>query len=151
MSLSLDIVYSSLALDVNLAHCTVQCTYQATDGSPMAGEVSFTPAPKYIADPDTGTIFFPSPVRATLDSNGSISAVLIATDNPALNPTGWTYTVDEALTRNGEAFTNSYSIKAPSNSLINLADEIPVSDYTGTPIVRGRPGPAGTDVEVVSL
>lgn len=140
MTLDLELIYTSVPLDYNVSLCKIQATYQAVDGTPMAGTVTFTPAPLVITDVDANVIFYQTPINVALDEDGSINVELIATDDPDLNPWNWTWTVSENLTWNETTYTNSYSIEAPSNNIIDLADVVPIPDYTGTPIVRGTPG-----------
>lgn len=127
-------------LDNNISTCIVTATYQTSTGMPMGGTVTFTPSPKVILDADSKIVVVPTPITKTLSGSGSISAVLIATDDPDLNPNGWTYTVSESLSYSGNSWNNSYSIEAPQGQTIDLAQVMPVSDFTGVPIYRGTPG-----------
>lgn len=129
---------------INVALCHVVCTYVSTSGAPMSGSVTFTPAPTVILDIDTGSIIAPTPIVATLDNTGSIALDLPATDDPDLNPNNFTYTVSEDLVDGNLApFTHTYSINAPGNQTLNLANAVPLTSYFGDPILRGPRGPAG--------
>lgn len=140
---SMDMVYSALPLDVDLTPSWIQCTYLDAEMNPMSGTVTFTPAPKFVTNVVLNTIIASTPVPAVLDDTGSINVEVMATDDAAMNPYNWTYTVNEDLVdAAGNTYSNSYAIQAPGNTVVNLAEVAPVADSTGVPIVRGRTGPS---------
>lgn len=125
------------------------------DAVPCEGTITFYANIVYATDatasPNPVTIV-PKAITAYLDSDGYIGLntvngfqrgiSLIATDDPDLNPTGFTYTVSPNLSVNGErvAFP-TFSITVPSNSTQDLTTITPVPASPGTPIIA--PGPVG--------
>ncbi len=65
------------------------------DGSyqPVAGKIRFVPSVEVIYN--YSRILAPQPIVATLDSDGHFAVDLICTDDPALRPDDWFYTVTE--------------------------------------------------------
>lgn len=106
-------------------------------GNPAAGSVVFTPSltNQFINDAGANTIMAPTPTRVMLDSNGQFSVVLGTTDDPDINPTGWTYEV-EIVTGGTETQRTAYSISLPAGgSPIDLADISPTVSLSGTTIL----------------
>lgn len=116
------------------------------DEVPLTGTVTFTPSASTIviatATPDPVTVF-PNPITATLDANGYITdpsgnrgIFLIATDNPATNPTNFTYNVSirVALGAGAPYSATSKDIAVPAGSVTDLinAVSVPASGGTGT-------------------
>jgi lysophospholipase L1-like esterase len=117
---------------------TLTGRYVHPDGTPFAGKVTFsTPALLTLSGADTiaaGT------ATVTLDAGGQFSVILVATDTPDMQPTGWAYQVTEQLT--GIA-PRVYSILLPSaNSPVDLADIAPADPALGNYVPV--PGPAGS-------
>jgi hypothetical protein len=75
---------------------TLTGTYLDGSGSPLAGTVTFTPSAP-LADSADGRIVRQKPVTATLDDSGAFSAALIATDDTAFEPSGWTWIAKEQI------------------------------------------------------
>jgi hypothetical protein len=81
---------------VALNKVTVTGTYVDGEGNPLTGTVQFTPS-SALADPADQLVIRQLPVTAVLSAEGTISCPLYATDNAALAPSGWTWTVTEAI------------------------------------------------------
>jgi hypothetical protein len=128
------------------------------DVVPLAGSVTFTPSVKQVlvasAFPKPATVLLSS-VTADLDSDGYLSlnglqyVNLVATDDPSINPTDFTYTVSFDLKLNDKAVTfSSYSISVPTyvsadDNVVDLTTVAPVSTSGGVTIIRGETGPQG--------
>lgn len=121
---------------------TVTGRYVHPDGSPFTGKVTFA-APSLLQLSGADTIAVGSSTF-TLDENGMFTAVLVATDNADMQPTGWAYQVTEQLTG---VTARTYWIALPStNSPIDLADIAPADPARGDYVlVPGPAGPAGAD------
>ncbi|MEV5509057.1 collagen-like protein [Streptomyces orinoci] len=120
---------------------TVTGRYLSPDGRPLSGSVTFR-APAQVTFPEADVILG-GPVVAQLDAQGQISATLPATDAPHMDPTGWSYTVSEALS--GIPNGRSYNILLPADQPhVDLADIAPTdpSKPNYVPIV-GPEGPRG--------
>src|SRR5436190_15034517 len=62
----------------------------------LQGEVTFTPSPGVLLDAGTGQIIASASFRATPAArDGYFQIKLPATDDPDINPAGWTYQVKE--------------------------------------------------------
>lgn len=131
------------ALPTDLDTATVTGSFVNLDGTPCAGTVTFEPAPCYWLAANDDVTVLPSSTVATLDQDGTFSVELLATDEPDLNPVGWTYKVRVRLTDCEKAW--SFSMLAPADTVIDLADVTPVDSDTGVPVIVGPPGPAGAD------
>lgn len=119
---------------------TVVGTFLDTEGLPLVGRVFFTPyVQAAILDTSNNTTIIPNPTVVTLDGTGSFSVDLVATDDPDLNPTGWTYGV-RVKSKEG---TTGFAIHVPADVTTNLNTVIPVTDDTGTATVVGPAGPPG--------
>jgi hypothetical protein len=107
----------------------------------MKGGFTFSPSVPQIVDASGGIVLL-GPVVAPLDSTGSFSVALLATDAPGTNPTGWTYEVAPFfLDAPAQPFSISLPHAAPSVSLPAIT---PVTPSTGTyVVVTGPQGPAG--------
>ncbi|MFD4933415.1 glycerophosphodiester phosphodiesterase [Streptomyces virginiae] len=75
--------------------------FRRPDGTPYKGTISFL-APALIELVLALTVIS-GKATAELDENGEFSVLLVATDNPGMNPTGWVYTatllLDDGTTR----------------------------------------------------
>lgn len=131
----------SWPINYSTSHLTGQ--YLGMTAQPMTGSITFIPAPETIIDPDTQEVFIPTPIVVVLDSSGSFAVDLPATDDEDINPTNWTYSVNENLEQDGTRYSKSYSINAPAGANIDISSLIPVSNNLGDPIVRGPSGPQG--------
>lgn len=114
----------------------VHARYAHPDDTPVTGKaVTFEASPTAILDPNDQTIFIP-PVTAYTDRDGNLTTTLICTDDPTLNPTGFTYQVTEQGER-------QYNIAVPTdidNTILELADVAPIPAANGVAIWRGPPG-----------
>jgi hypothetical protein len=127
-----------MALPGNYSTRTVTGTIlDLHSGNPAAGTVVFKPSltNQFINDAGADTIMAPTPTRVMLDGNGQFSVVLGTTDDPDINPTGWTYEV-EIVTGGTETQRTVYSIALPAGgSPIDLADISPTVSVTGSAII----------------
>lgn len=103
----------------NVATVTVTGTWARSDGSstPSTGNVTFVPNVR-LADGTTGQLIEQVPLVAPL-VNGAISAVVIATDDPDLAPSGWAYVVTENI--DGQAPVTRILQFPAAQSPVNLA------------------------------
>lgn len=111
------------------------------NGTPAAGTVEFVPAPCYLIDAEGDLIVISDPVTVTLDDTGAFSVALLSTDDPDLNPNGWTYSVIVRLV--DPVRVRSFSIEAPEGTTVDLADAVPVDGSLGNAVVVGPPGQPG--------
>lgn len=118
--------------------CAITGQFLDLRGLPLIGTVTFTASPSSLLDQDNNIIVVPKVLTATLDTTGSLSIVVPATDDPNINPYNWTYSVSENFSGG-----RKYSIRAPQNTVIDLADVSPVPSASGAPIYRGPKGDAG--------
>jgi hypothetical protein len=116
---------------------TVTGRYIHPDGTPFSGKVTFS-APSLLQLAGADTIAFGSAVF-TLDTNGTFTAILVATDNANMQPTEWKYQVTEQLTG---VSPRTYWIDLPSTpSPVDLADIAPADPARGSYVLV--PGPVG--------
>lgn len=128
------------------------------NSDPATGTVTFTAKPPYLLDPGAvpPVTLIPTPMVARLDANGdlidaqgNVGIYLVATNDPSLNPTGWTYTAKLATT--GTIIVREFSFPLPVDSEVDLTTVLEVPSDLGTPIAqgpRGPVGPAGADSTV---
>jgi len=117
-----------VALTPNLSTVTVSGTYVDIQGTPIAGQVNFTPR-AILTDASYDQIVIAKTVSVTLDSNGSFSTTLPVTDDTSLSPYNFTYLVEEAFSGG-----RLYDIAIPSDAVLtglNLADVAPASASVG--------------------
>lgn len=115
-----------MALTPNLTTVTVSGTYVDIQGNPIAGQVNFTPR-AILTDASYNQIVIAKTISVTLDSNGSFSTILPATDDTSLSPYNFTYLVEEAFSGG-----RLYDIAIPSAAAtLNLADVAPSSASAG--------------------
>jgi len=87
-----------VSIPSNLTTITVTGEFLDSNGNPLIGSVSFAP-PVDIYDAAGGAIIGRVPYVATLSpSTGAFSITLPCTDNAAMSPTNWGYTVTVNLT-----------------------------------------------------
>lgn len=132
-------------LPTNVSTCTVtgrlaateqtQNTDHAPDVIPLSGRVTFTANVSRLMHVATDTIFIPFPVSAELDSSGEFSATLIASDDPDINPTGWTY---QATFQVNDVTIEPFNFIAGSDQVIDITDIIPVASSSGDAVARGE-------------
>lgn len=157
-----------MALPTNISYGTVVGQFLAalSDGSdvdklpegvPMSGTVMFLASPGYILDysasPNPVTIV-KTAITCSLDSNGylcspysspespmSPGVMLIATDDPDLQPVGWTWTVMYNLTdpQGNRVNLPNQSINVPANTTVDLTMAMNVAASGGVIITKGDP------------
>jgi len=114
-----------MPLTSNLSTVTVSGTFVDIQGNAIAGQVTFTPRAT-LTDTVANQIIVPKTVTVTLDSNGSFSTVLPATDDTDLTPYNFTYYVTESFVGG-----RSYDITVPAGTALNLADVAPATLSVG--------------------
>ena len=83
-------------------------TYEAPDGSPVAGQVRFQPSTT-VLDSAGNVVVPPTPLLVTLNASGAFAIDLLVTDAVGTSPTGWTWDVKELF-----AGGRSWSFQLPS-------------------------------------
>ena len=121
------------------------------DVVPVYGKVRFTASLDAATSSTEGAIVLPTPIEADLDDEGYLSVngvrgvVLVATDSPDLNPTGFTYTVS-FIDLKFDKFPlkyNSFSMALPAGTTVDLSTATPVGSSNGAIIIRGEKGDVG--------
>lgn len=112
-----------------------------------SAEIKFTAAIPYALHGSSGTLFVPTPDAIPLEPDGSFDVLLVATDDPDINPTGWTYRVD--INAIGAAIP-SFDIEVPSDSDRLITELVPVASSAGVLTTQGPPGPSAYDVAVAN-
>lgn len=132
------------------------------DAIPVQGTILFTPQISSVknisASPNPVTIVKTS-VAGVLDDEGYLCNLtidpetgfyqrgvpLVATDDPDINPSGWTWKVSYTFSLNGRQITSpiSHSIEVPAGETIDLTEVSPVVSSAGEAIVRGPQGEPG--------
>jgi hypothetical protein len=116
-----------MAIPGNLSLVTVTGTYIDISGVPIAGQVKFTPR-AVLRNVTSNVILVNSTIVVTLDSNGSFSQQLVATDDPDASPVDFTYFVEEAFVGG-----RSFDILLPAaTATVDLADVSPAVANDGT-------------------
>jgi hypothetical protein len=117
-----------MALDTSINTVTVTGTFVDFEGTPIVGQVRFVLS-SLLRNPSGDQIVVPSSVTKTLDSNGSFTVALPATDDTDVIP-NFTYTVQETFTKGR---TYSLSLPVATVGSLDLADVSP--DTTATPVI----------------
>ena len=119
-----------MPLPSNLTTITLTGTFLSNTGVPLSGTIAFLPPPELV-DP-ANAIMYSAPVTTTLDASGHFSVSLICTDNGALLPVGWAYTVTEQI-----AGTRTYQIYLPHTlgATADLSSVVPVPSLSGSPAI----------------
>lgn len=135
-----------MAVPGNISYITLRGWYVNASGQPMSGRVSFTPNTSRMRDEGADVFIGGVPVVASLDGDGKFSVSLMIGDDPDVEPTDWTYLVEEDLRAPGTrgVVRASYSIALTSDLApgpVQLADLDPT-----TPVV----GPGGSYVRSVN-
>lgn len=116
-----------VALPSNLTTVEVTGRYVDHNGSPVRGSVTFD-TDYYVLDAGENVVVIEAPITANLDATGSFSVDLIATDDPDMTPTGWTWT----LTPNFQgAFPLEFALPAslaPTTDITVLSPALPNPD-----------------------
>lgn len=137
----------------NYTGCKIRGRFIYSDGSVVANaKWTLTPSIGNVRDAGATpkTILLGATVSGTLSSDGVIAGldgsssdpwvVVASSDDPDINPSGWTYKfsfTDGMLSKAMPAF----SFHAPVDGDIDLADEAPIAMSNGVAIVKGDPGP----------
>jgi hypothetical protein len=123
------------------------------DAVPATGLVTFTPSAKYIKNtgstPDP-TIIVPSKIVCPVDGDGYLIqptvggklVQLVATDDPDLNPSNWTWNVTFNLidtTTNKALELPGFSFELPVGQTVDLAAVSPMPTSNGTFYIAGPP------------
>lgn len=123
----------------------------------MGGEIVFTPSVPYVKNTAAGkepVTIIKTAIRGILDNEGYLctpstssssyprGVSLVATDDPNINPKGWTWQVTYRLTVNGKSISSpaSHPIKVEGGSQIDLTTASPIPTSKGSAIVRGPAG-----------
>jgi len=114
-----------MPLPPGLDTVTLTGKYETVDGSPLSGTVTFE-GPSWVVD-TTNNIVFTARESVTLDSNGSFSVELVATDATGIVPNPFTYSVLEVL----EGMRpHRYTIALPKvNPIADISDLINIADF----------------------
>ena len=133
-----------MPLPIGLSAVTVSGTYKHPDGTAMSGKLLFTPEPAILTSGAHGTLLLGT-IEATL-VNGVMTATLLATDDPDVTPSGWTYRVQE---RWYDAPGRSYPLSLPAAApTVDLADVAPTAPAEGVyVVVTGPQGPPGSNAD----
>lgn len=119
-----------MALPVDYNTVTITGRYVYLSGEPVTGTIKFTG--KVVAmSVGTNTIIVPTEILAELDVNGEFSVALPATDDPDIDPNGWTYTVVEQFPAG-----RTYEIDVPvaaAGGAIDISTVAPVTAASGDP------------------
>ncbi|MFB7114051.1 hypothetical protein [Streptomyces sp. NPDC056291] len=126
---------------ISIASVTLTGRFIRPDGTPLTGNLVFEP-PAHLTMSDADIISTGS-ATAELDTYGSFSVSLIATDAPGMQPSDWAYTVTERL---HQAAGRTYHVKLPvATPIVDLADIAPTDPAKGDYIVvTGPPGTPGS-------
>lgn len=106
--------------------------------TPITGSVNFEPTPTVLLNSGAKRIIIGRKVSVPLDDTGAFSVTLPASNDPDVNPSGWTYRVTENF-----AGGRSYEIEVKEGETRDLTEIVPVPASTGNAIVVGPPGPPG--------
>ena len=111
-----------MALGAAITTVTVAGNYVDYTGAAISGQVKFTLS-DLLQNGTDNQMIVPSTKSVTLDSNGSFSTTLPATNDPDLVPIPYTITVEEAFPKG-----RTYTISLPYTTVgsLNLADISPV-------------------------
>lgn len=130
--------------DLNAVTITGDFTYPdgTGTGAVPTGTVTFDFPPSLLSirDPASNLIVVPRRVLGRLDASGLLklpsgaALILPASDDPDVNPTGWTYHVIETITAGGVQSVNPYDITVPvasAGGTLDLADITQVTPLDG--------------------
>lgn len=157
-----------MALPTNISYGTVVGQFLAAladgsdsdklpEGVPMKGTVTFVASPTYVIDytatPNPVTIL-KTPITCSLDSAGylcspysasdsplSRGVMLIATDDPDIQPVGWNWNVIYNLTDplGNRVNLPNQSINVPAGTTVDLAYAMNIAASNGVIITKGDP------------
>lgn len=133
-----------MATNVNLIYINIFGYYYEPDGvTPKQGYIEFTPSSK-LAHPDVGIVPI-STIRANLDVDGRFDAVLLATNDPDIQPSGWLWVVDEKV-KNGNVWYLGIDKDGPDPLDLTTVIVLPPLD----PPAYGLPGSVGIGPNMVT-
>lgn len=129
-----------MALPPGLATVTVTGYYTRPDGTPATGRITLTPEPATLTSALHDVIV--EGYASGLVTGGEFELEVLATDDPTVTPTGWTYRVEKTLDGiPGETFPLSLPMAAPVVSLPDVSPTAPAEgEYV---VVTGPAGPQG--------
>jgi hypothetical protein len=126
---------------VTLKTVTVVATYLRADGTPLQGTVSFHPPSPLVSTLSNALVS--GDVVASIQPDGTITATLVACDDPTISPTGFTYQVTETLT-GAQGRTYNVSLSYLASQPIDLMPVTPSSPNAGNVVYVAGPGvPSG--------
>lgn len=131
-----------MALPTDIQTGTVTGKYTNSDGTPAQGTVTFTPAAKYVVSPVTKTTVIMSALTVTLDGNGQFSAVIIASNDPDMVPTGWTWDATVTLTGGVRVTTQAFILNPDATMDITGITTVQTNLGTAPAVGVGGGGPA---------
>ena len=120
-----------MTIGVAVTTVTITGNFVDFEGTPVAGQVKFTLG-DVLRNSVDDIMIAPSTVADTLDSNGSFSQIIPATNDPDVTPSGFVFTVEEAFPRG-----RTYTISVPyttvgSLDLVDLSpDPVISTTYVG--------------------
>jgi hypothetical protein len=126
---------------VAFTYVTVTRDYDLADGEEPIGTVVFTPTAAMV---NAGVTVVAAPVRAVLDTAGVLTISLAANTDPATDPTGVSYLVEEFI---AGATTRRYYVQIPhaAGAVVDLAT-LPALTTAPTTAQRGLRVAAGVGV-----
>jgi hypothetical protein len=131
-------------LPAGLATVTVTGTWLNPDGTPRTGNITLEPEPAILTSAEHGVLIL-GPITASLDGAGSIEVELLATDDPDVTPTGWTYQVTERWPGiTSRSYPLSLPLAAPDVDLADVAPAAAASEGDFL-VITGPTGPAGPE------
>lgn len=121
-----------MAVPGNLTTVPIRWTGVMLDGTPASGFLVITCAATRLTDAGAHTAVLPSPLVIPVANGTAAAFSLIATDEPDINPSGFTYSVREVMA-DGSGQTYAFSVPAASAGAgIDLPDVAPVGTSSGT-------------------
>ena len=109
------------------------------NGDPIANAtIVLTPSVSSFTSQATNTVVIAVPRTITTDSNGSINLFVPATDDPDIQPVGWTYKVEEKF-----GALRTYNIEALVGQVLDLSRVLPTPVSDGVTTIRGEQGVVG--------
>ena len=128
-----------MALPTDLNTGRVKAHYVNLLGVDEVGTVTFRARASRVVSDAEDIIVIGVPIVVTL-VDGQLDMNLPATDDPDINPTGFTYEVTEELS---SGYLNRYDLDVPVGSTTDLSEVISVTPQEGT-VIRTDPLPSQT-------
>ncbi|RSS97251.1 SGNH/GDSL hydrolase family protein [Streptomyces sp. WAC05292] len=136
-----------MTIPSGIAAVRVTGRFRRPDGTPYQGTVTFQ-APVMVELEQALTVIA-GRATADLDHNGEFSLLLVATDNPGMDPTGWVYTVtvvlDDGTARTGSVALSSSVTEVDITKLLPAdpaqLNYVPVKGAPGASILSGPAKP----------